>query len=110
MDKKHCKWYNDEFCTNGDSPCVADYCPCVEYPELCKFRERETANDLANVVNNLVNEEYKPYGKTYFETADKIKELKMVIENPQVSVGDKFRIVAKYMEIMELILRVYGIR
>lgn len=39
MEEKHCKWYNDEFCTNGDSPCVADYCPVVEYPELCKCRE-----------------------------------------------------------------------
>lgn len=39
MEVKHCKWYNDEFCTNGDSPCVADYCPVVEYPELCKHRE-----------------------------------------------------------------------
>jgi hypothetical protein len=39
MEEKHCKWYNDEFCTNGDSPCVADYCPVVEYPELCKHRE-----------------------------------------------------------------------
>ena len=38
-EKKHCKWYNDEFCTNGDSPFVADYCPVVEYPELCKCRE-----------------------------------------------------------------------
>lgn len=38
-EEKHCKWYNDEFCTNGDSPCVADYCPVVEYPELCKCRE-----------------------------------------------------------------------
>lgn len=39
MEKKHCKWYNEEFCTNDKSPCVADYCPVVEYPELCKFRE-----------------------------------------------------------------------
>lgn len=38
-EKKHCKWYNDEICTNGESPCVADYCPVVEYPELCKHRE-----------------------------------------------------------------------
>lgn len=38
-EKKHCKWYNDEFCTNDKSPCVADYCPVVEYPELCKCRE-----------------------------------------------------------------------
>lgn len=39
--KKHCKWYKDEVCVNGDSPCVADYCPVVEYPELCKHREVE---------------------------------------------------------------------
>ena len=47
-EKKHCKWYNDEFCTNDKSPCVADYCPVVEYPELCKFRE--VAEDI-NVPN-----------------------------------------------------------
>lgn len=39
MKEKHCKWYNDEFCINDQSPCVADYCPVVEYPELCKCRE-----------------------------------------------------------------------
>lgn len=38
-EKKHCKWYNEEMCTNDKSPCVADYCPVVEYPELCKHRE-----------------------------------------------------------------------
>ena len=42
MEKKHCKWYNDEFCTNDKSPCVADYCPVGEYPELCKCREEYT--------------------------------------------------------------------
>ena len=39
--KKHCNWYNDECCMNDKSPCVADYCPVVEYPELCMFREKE---------------------------------------------------------------------
>lgn len=38
-EKKHCKWYDEEFCTNDKSPCVADFCPVVEYPELCKCRE-----------------------------------------------------------------------
>jgi hypothetical protein len=56
-EKKHCKWYNDEFCTNGDSPCVADYCPVVEYPELCKCRELDNGEILANVANSLANEE-----------------------------------------------------
>ena len=32
-----CKYYHDEFCVNANSPCVADYCPCVEYPGLCKY-------------------------------------------------------------------------
>ena len=32
-----CKWYQDEFCVNADSPCVADYCPCVEYQTLCRY-------------------------------------------------------------------------
>lgn len=44
-EKKHCKWYNDEICTNGDSPCVADRCPCVDYPELCKLRKENLANE-----------------------------------------------------------------
>lgn len=47
-EKKHCKWYNDEFCTNGDSPCVADYCPVAEYPELCKYKECEK-NEETNI-------------------------------------------------------------
>jgi hypothetical protein len=53
-EKKHCKWYNDEFCTNGDSPCVADYCPVVYYPELCKCREE--VKDKSKEVNDLVKE------------------------------------------------------
>lgn len=32
-----CKWRKDEFCVNASSPCVADYCPCVEYPEICRY-------------------------------------------------------------------------
>ena len=32
-----CKWYKDDFCVNADSPCVADWCPCAQYPDLCKY-------------------------------------------------------------------------
>ena len=53
---KNCKWYNEEFCTNGDSPCVADYCPVVEYPELCKHRETEVVKDI-DVSSKLTDEE-----------------------------------------------------
>ena len=60
MEEKHCKWYNDEFCTNGDSPCVADYCPVVEYPELCKCRELDKdinvrSKDDEEIVKGLEN-------------------------------------------------------
>lgn len=40
-----CKWYKDDFCTNADSPCVADWCPCTQYPGLCKYYEKENNND-----------------------------------------------------------------
>lgn len=36
-----CKYCKDEFCTNANSPACADYCPCVEYVELCRFYEEE---------------------------------------------------------------------
>ena len=32
-----CKWYKDDFCVNADSPCVADWCPCMQYSDLCKY-------------------------------------------------------------------------
>lgn len=60
-EKKHCKWYNDEFCTNDKSPCVADYCPCVEYPELCKCRELDKdinvrSKDDTDIVDGMFDE------------------------------------------------------
>lgn len=39
-----CKWYKDNFCVNADSPCAADYCPCTEYPDLCKYYESKQDN------------------------------------------------------------------
>ena len=60
-EKKHCKWYNAEFCTNDKSPCVADYCPVVEYPELCKFRETGLEKKKIHVffINKIKNLDYK---------------------------------------------------
>lgn len=60
MEEKHCKWYDDEFCTNAKSPCVADYCPVVEYPELCKHREFDKdinvrSKDDEEIVKGLEN-------------------------------------------------------
>ena len=36
-----CKYYQDDFCVNAASPCVADYCPCTEYPDLCRYYQGE---------------------------------------------------------------------
>ena len=40
-EKKHCKWYHEEFCANDNSPFVADYCPVYQCPEVCRFFEKE---------------------------------------------------------------------
>lgn len=53
---EHCKWYHDEFCVNDKSPCVADYCPVVQYPELCKYREQENAETVKKLVELKSNE------------------------------------------------------
>ena len=62
MEEKHCKWYDDEFCTNAKSPCVADYCPVFEYPELCKHREFDNdinvrSKDDTDIVVGMTDEE-----------------------------------------------------
>lgn len=90
-EKKHCKWCNDEFCTNDKSPCVADYCPCVEYPELCKFREVEEKN-------------YSVLGKTKDEIASYIRGLREIVEDSNVGIKDKELQIAKFMGIIEQLL------
>ena len=37
MENFDCNWCDDGFCVNADSPCVADWCPCTQYPNLCKY-------------------------------------------------------------------------
>ena len=37
-----CKWVSDDFnavCTNADCDCVADFCPCVNWPQICRHAE-----------------------------------------------------------------------
>lgn len=41
---KMCKWLSDDFdeiCVNGECPACCDFCPCVHYPEICKYAEFE---------------------------------------------------------------------
>lgn len=39
-----CKWYADfeGVCTNGECPYRGDTCPTSEYPEVCKYAEKQT--------------------------------------------------------------------
>lgn len=34
-----CKWLQDEICVNGDCPAVADFCPVVNHPGVCRYEE-----------------------------------------------------------------------
>lgn len=39
-----CKYLSDDFneiCVNAESPACADFCPCVNYPQICKYAENE---------------------------------------------------------------------
>ncbi len=39
----NCKWYHGDMgiCCNADCPACADYCPCANYMEICKFSEKD---------------------------------------------------------------------
>lgn len=39
-----CKWLDEftEICVNAGCPACADYCPCVRYPEICRYSAPET--------------------------------------------------------------------
>ena len=40
-----CKWLKDEVCVNGDCPAVADFCPVVNHPGVCRYEEMEEKED-----------------------------------------------------------------
>ena len=44
-----CKWLKDEVCVNGDCPAVADFCPVVNHPGVCRYEEMD---ENKNVVRN----------------------------------------------------------
>ena len=51
-----CKWLSDDFnevCVNRDSPVCADFCPCCNYPEICKYMEPEEPNEEAAIVPQI---------------------------------------------------------
>ena len=40
-----CKWEQDEVCVNADCPMCADFCPVSDVPGVCRFEEREEADN-----------------------------------------------------------------
>ena len=36
-----CKWLKDEICVNSDCPAVADFCPLVNHPGVCRYEEMD---------------------------------------------------------------------
>ena len=44
-----CKYNVEEICVNADCPYRADYCPCYEEDEICKYREDPVYQDDAEV-------------------------------------------------------------
>ena len=38
-----CKWLSDddqEICCNGECPACADFCPCANYQDICRYAEK----------------------------------------------------------------------
>lgn len=58
---------------------------------LCKFRKEE-------------NKSYSILGKTKKEIASDIRELRKIVENPNVGIRDKELQIARFMEILEKLL------
>ena len=65
-----CKYYQDDFCVNAASPCVADWCPCAEYPELCRYYQGEKYF----CVNPTYDELYEHWLKTKYKQMRKRKD------------------------------------
>ena len=40
-----CKYCQDEICVNVDCPTCCDYCPVADVPGVCRFEEREEAQN-----------------------------------------------------------------
>ena len=59
-----CEYCYDGVCTNADSECRADYCPVIEYPEICKYAKEKQGNTMTpmqawGIVSSNLMELYK---------------------------------------------------
>lgn len=47
-----CRWLSDDFsevCVNGECPARGDFCPCVRYPEICRYSEEGDGGTTSSV-------------------------------------------------------------
>lgn len=63
-----------------------------------------------NFINDLLSGKYKIRNKTYFEVADKIEELRNIVQNTEIPIEERFFAIAGFMKIYEEWLRIYAIR
>lgn len=63
-----CKWLKDEVCVNSDCPAVADFCPVVNHPGVCRYEEmdailqRDWSKEFINLMQNRIIVSHYKYG------------------------------------------------
>ena len=69
-----CKWCQDEFCTNPDSPMRADYCPVPDTPFVCLHEDREETQHSGKNITTSEEEaqEHKKGVKSELMKQDKL--------------------------------------
>lgn len=45
----NCKYNIDEICVNADCPYRADYCPCYEEDDICKYKDDSFKQQTAQI-------------------------------------------------------------
>lgn len=78
-----CKWYEDDFCVNADSPCVGDWCPCTQYPDLCKYYDgpQSTSPTYEKLYEHWLKTKDKPKKKRNVKQSSGQQNLFDIIDN-----------------------------
>lgn len=96
-----CKYLSDEFtaiCVNADCPACADGCPCLNYPEICKYAAEEGKPELAMKIEEL-NLSARAYNALKRANINTVKDILQLAPDELMrtrSIGEKV-----FMEIME---------
>lgn len=94
-----CKYLSDEFtaiCVNADCPACADGCPCLNYPEICKYAEEDGKPNMKIEELNLSARAYNALKRANINTVKDILQLAPDELMRTRSIGEKV-----FMEIRE---------